>query len=465
MDPTGPLDKLVATRTISPQSREWIIAALDPYHDFKVKPVGFPDLAGVDTVVLCINGTMSIACPASVTEGTWDCHVFNLPNLKDSHMQALHFTPAVGATTISTGGLATIKDFGFINAVSCATGANTLPTAETTNLGAWADSVTVNHMSPELPPGAGRVIAAGFEVTNTTSALNQQGSVRCYRCSGNTVYTEVFSETYSSLPNVQSGPIVGTPDTLTTVNFYGPNSNLATLQGGEGSLQPPRRLVERGMLPPGTVADATNIPSSVQWHAREGGYSVCTFNDLDNKLEVASNHGFMMVSDDGKATEVCLISSQSQPQGDTLMHQAKQTFIQPLSIAGQYYTGLSLETTLTVTYRLYYEFAPAPGNVFMALAKPGCPLDDEVFDIYAKVVAQLPLCVPVRMNSFGSFFKSVGNFLKNIVTGKTVSKIIRVVAPQAGEVADKMDQVGDILASKSRPRTAQSNASARIAKR
>lgn len=462
MDPTAPLDKLVANKSITPESREWIIAALDPYHDFKVKPVGYPDLSGVDTVVLCINGSMTVAAPSGLSDGeTWDCHVFNLPNLAFSHLQPCRYDPGHGMLSYSAGEEAGYKDFGFINAVTTKTGNATLPTAETSDLDAWRTSVTTKYISPELPAGAGRVIAAGFEVTNTTSPLNQQGSVRCYRVSGNTVYTEVFCNTYDKTSNVQTGAVVGTPDAIVDLYTYGPNSVLTTSGGSSVAKQPPRRLCEKGMLPPGTLEDATNVPSSVQWHAKEGGYSVITFNDLDNKLETLSNHALLLVSGDGDSSEVALVSTQAQVAGSTLMHQCNSTFIQPLSISGQYYTGLSPETSLTITMRVYFEFAPSAGNVMMALASPGCPYDDNAFGIYASVVRELPFCVPVKMNSFGSFFRSIGNTLKKIFTGGVVANVGRAVAPNAGKVWDTMDRVGTAL----RPKTAQANANTGVSKR
>lgn len=54
---------------------EWLKTALDPFHDTALNCTGYVDCEMGSSVVQTVKSSVTIACPAGITTGTWDCHI------------------------------------------------------------------------------------------------------------------------------------------------------------------------------------------------------------------------------------------------------------------------------------------------------------------------------------------------------------------------------------------------------
>jgi len=73
------LDKIGARLGLTEPGKEWLIAAVDPYHDAPVNCTGFPDVNEAASVVQVIKLSTAIAAPTAAGSGNWDCHIHQFP--------------------------------------------------------------------------------------------------------------------------------------------------------------------------------------------------------------------------------------------------------------------------------------------------------------------------------------------------------------------------------------------------
>lgn len=72
------LDTLVLHKKLSPSGRNWLLSALDPFHDYQHDISGYPDADGGLSTVQSYVASAQVSKPSGTT-GTWDCQVVNLP--------------------------------------------------------------------------------------------------------------------------------------------------------------------------------------------------------------------------------------------------------------------------------------------------------------------------------------------------------------------------------------------------
>lgn len=172
------LNRLVVDRKITPTGKDWLVAALDPFHDHQLKNLaGWPDVQVGASVVRCVKQSVTIQVPAGV-QGNWDCHIVQWPWLTGTN-EANNIGNYSPATRIGQN-------------IRYATGPGLrcgglqvyyVPTGQP--LGITGSNGTQLIASIDVPTqftrGVTRMIGGGFEVHNTTSQLNCQGSVCVYR--------------------------------------------------------------------------------------------------------------------------------------------------------------------------------------------------------------------------------------------------------------------------------------------
>lgn len=73
------LDALTDMKKITPDGKEWITLALDPFHDYNKQIAGYPDADASQTVVSCFQYQADLVAPGAVN---WDCHIYNAPVCK-----------------------------------------------------------------------------------------------------------------------------------------------------------------------------------------------------------------------------------------------------------------------------------------------------------------------------------------------------------------------------------------------
>ena len=97
------LDGLVESKALTPDGKDWLIAALDPFHDTKYRLAGFPEMSVSLSEVQLINLTETIEMPSSLppTAKSWDLHLFNVPMHGGADLtganpgQPRYFTPPI----------------------------------------------------------------------------------------------------------------------------------------------------------------------------------------------------------------------------------------------------------------------------------------------------------------------------------------------------------------------------------
>jgi hypothetical protein len=359
------LDKFEKSAGLTCDGRRWLIAAIDPYHDTIVKPEGYPDNYVGGSIVQVVKQQMTVTAPAIIGTGTWDCHIFNLPWLtSNSSTQMTISNVGNDLLSVSASPLATI---GGITAVSGPPGSDL---SLLTNPQAFSGSTNSITLPASYFAGPFRVIAQGFEVTNTTSLLNVQGAVTVYR-----------------QPQPQPGA-------------------RHCMRLNSGTAQSPINLAtfstEFWLAPPSSVANAQLLAGSKVWDAKEGAYVVLTQRTTELSDPVVQPVVPLTVAPGFTALappSFCyypFVSSTSIPAYiPTHDH----------NLGGAYFTGLSSQTSLTVTWNVYIERFPTPGELdLVVLATPSPVYDPVAFELYSRCLSDMPVGVPVSENNLGDWF-------------------------------------------------------------
>jgi hypothetical protein len=122
-------------------------------------------------------------------------------------------------------------------------------------------------------------------------------------------------------------------------------------------------------------------------------------------------------------------------------------------MSGQIFSGLSLSSTLTVNWNVYYETFPTPYSNLVTLAKPSCVYDYIALEMLSRILSEIPVGVPAGDNWDGewwadaveklaSFAPAIGTALAGPagmalgttvgVAGKALGSFLRSPADTAG---------------------------------
>jgi hypothetical protein len=353
---------------LSKQGKNWLIQALDPFHDTDIPPTGFPDANIGGSIVQEVKSSVQISVPSSVTTGTWDLHAFNTTNMllgtaTQGTFEAAFEASTTAPTSVNVGGVVIVSG----------------PTGVPLNLGQYPDSAVAISLS--LPPsyltGSSRIVAMGFEGVNTTSDLYRQGLV--------TVYRQPQPST-----QVVSYPVIsGTTSTPT---------NMLLCNDAPSS-------IDQAML----------LEGSRQWKAADGSYNVVTFSSVDCPARQLSNASGVYLSDTlnvNGTTQCALVQPQ---ESDEIVYLDNHN----LNMSGAYYTGLSLQTTITINVVFYIERFPSCFNSTLAvLTAPSVPYDPTALELYARAMAGMPPGVPQDENCMGEWFRDVIESIKPAFLGR-----------------------------------------------
>jgi hypothetical protein len=401
------LVELERSTVLTKQGKNWLIQALDPFHDTDVPPTGFPDANIGGSIVQEVKSSIQISAPSSVTSGTWDLHAFNLSNLLSGTVYQGAFLAgfsAAGTTPVGAGGIVIL------------TGA----TGNPLNLSSTGANVTVTSLP--LPfdylTGSSRVVAMGFEGVNTTSDLYRQGLVTVYR---------------QPQPSVQ---VVNYP---TTFGSTAGQCNMFLCNDAPDS-------IDQAML----------LEGSRQWKAADGSYSIVTFASVDCPARQLSNASGVYLTEtlsETIATQCAYVQARGAGVNSYLDNHN-------FNMSGAYYTGLSLQTTITINVVYYIERFPSCFNSTLAvLTSPSIPYDSMALELYARAMTGMPPGVPQHENGLGEWFRDVIDGIRPALSlaGSTLSAIPNPYAQVGGTIASALSQVAP-----NPPPRSQSQASGRV---
>lgn len=355
------LDNLVESHALSECGRDFLIANLDPMHDLQLSNLrGWPDVTTTASVNVCIKQSEQISIPTG-NVGLWDlvvqmnpclneldCYPYSRNN--DNFVEQVGAPQKVGMVTIkSYAGAAAGGPYGFGNA----------PTAD-----------FVIGLPAAYSKGKSRLVGLGVEITNTTSELYKQGTCTVYRFPQGDMDSKVrrYKETNTTVSTQQ-------------ITFQ-----------------------------PSSLSTAMLLSGTRQWKAAEGAYIVAAFND-DQNLALPAEYRqpvlYPSTADDISGADNTFPLAIPRPMNGSVDSSAYWTANRwaPINSGGAMLTGLSEQTTLTVTVNAYIELFPTPAEPeLVVLAKPSAAYDPLAMTLITKAMESMPVGVPAADNGFGDWF-------------------------------------------------------------
>jgi hypothetical protein len=370
-----------------------------------------PDTYMARNVVQTVKQKMTIRKNANLPAGNWDCNIFSLPwvdnqNLVRFNMYKNVLTGATGAGEVTYGGV------GGVIACQMLTGSPT-SISKSASAGAenWFDCITVDG---EFLDGPCRVVSAGFEVTNTTADLYRQGDVSVYR-----------------VPEPQRERVTMSIAT----NAAAPYSSNAVAFSAELHSKFPT-----------TVGEAEYLVGTRTWAASEGCYIPLTLTGQENPVRGSDSSSVVMrvgAKNGSGYTQVGMTGS-TDPQLHATTPYPRECVTTPFNMGGAYFTGLSEQTTLTVTAIWYIERFPTTlQKQLSVLADTPTAYDPLAFELYDLMMRQMPVGVKVAENGLGDWFAEVVGSIAPVVEGllgaipHPYAQGGAQIAKFAGKMADK----------------------------
>jgi len=351
--------------TVSKDGQDWLVLALDPFHDQQRPIEGLPDEYSAPTFVRC---HVQQATYSATAEGDKFRIVFG----------GCHASGAIAVSTfndIKYGNVASQT----INAVQVyrSTSAN-----EPTLAGVIAGTATsLGGFATSLPADIPlRLIAIGIEVTDVTQKLYQQGVIGVARVSG--AHDEVI------VP--QQVPLTDNMGGFTTY--------------------------KRTPCVPATRTMAGLIPGWVEWSAPKGAYVVPRFNKAQPPATWLIGTGESAVNPHAWEYRECAAADTIARYGtranvatwepsEASYRGAVPSGFDPAVI---FIEGVDINAQFRVTVRTYVEYFPEVNNgTAMASATPSPAYDPLAFRSYHEAAVRLPAGVPVAMNAKGDWWRMV----------------------------------------------------------
>jgi hypothetical protein len=430
------MERISGELGISDAGREWLTAALDPYHDTALRICGYPDIEESPSVVQVVKSSFDLVKPAAAGSGNWDCHISSFPWLTTSGLLPLTSTPQANNGAIHWD--PTIGLNGTLGGVMVDSVPSTTPTFQMNDTGSATffslDGTalgTPNGINRQYAIGEWRQIAHGFEVINTTSELNIQGLV--------TAYAAPFPQRNSkSVLGLDAATIAAsTPPILTTGDV----------------------MVLEASMPPTNVAQAMLLPGTRQWKAKEGAYIVPRMNNQDLAVGIDNTGVYLHSNTDPVSQDFIVgvslrnynVPSTGTPLFAVLAATNTNMYTTDFNFGGAYFTGLSNSTTLTVNIIRTFERFPsvqlASDAQLVVLASPSPKYDPQAMEAYSVASARMPVGVPQRMNGLGDWFREAVQEIRNTVA----PALAAIPHPFAQGLAGAMRVGGSIADSMSRP--------------
>ncbi len=406
------------TEALPKDSKDWLIAALDPFHDYQFDCEGLPDERTAPSVVQIHNTQYTLTAPGSALGGNWDASVlftgFNSSNVLESVAGGMITETSSSVHGYSSSSAAQGHPFGTLNIWAGGAGATM-----STGAPALVSNETYEVLNGIQNPDRCRVIGAAFEITNTTSELYKQGSL-----------------TVAQLPDSADDPL--------NIRYYDSASPTTS-----NFVQ-----ADRGPIQACTLKPLLAVPGSSSWPAAQGVYVVPRLTQIPKTTavygQVSSTVGVssrvpILYGTDGKTATPEPYSTYSETFAG-----AVQKVPQFLPYAPNYFTpiqvflsGLSNQTTLVIKLRLIVEYFPSLTSSLLPLASPSPAYDPKVFALYSAIASEAPYAVPVDQNAAGDYFRKI---MKVAGTGlQWLSPIFGTAGPAASMIGYALEKGSSLI--------------------
>jgi len=367
------------------QGMQWLVMAIDPFHDEEEQYAGLPDGNAVNVTLQTINQSAVIAAPSS---GTWDVSIVAFPQLGPLTATPQKFYQATQNSINGNAGDGILGVTG--NVAGGCFGINWIATSNPNSNISWVmpantgiyPSATPVDIPASFVKSPMRVIAAGYEIYNTTAEIYQQGNMTNYR--------------------------LGSPD------IRAATSTLCIVSNSFGYMS-----VALAPAPPNNQATAMQLATSRAWKAKEGVYMPLVLTDAGSMPTTSSNRASYAYFDTGPTDTVVAI----KPLGTSTVSGNTFTVSYPVNdnytamdIAGSYLTGLSEQTTLFLVARWIIETKAAPNDALVTTTRSSYPRDAAALELYSVVTSKFLGGCPVRENGFGEWFTKAVDWVADRVS-------------------------------------------------
>jgi len=372
------IEKVAEKHGLSEQGKIWMENCLDPFPDEPRGSQGYPDMVTGPSVVQKLKFAQGIKMPDSfIGVTTWDCVI------KTSHFEnSCAFTGYNGVGDVNGPGFAyetydsSNIQSGGLNVYAVATGGSIKHTDIVANL-----APSVSYFSN----GRTRVVAKGFEVTNTTSQLYKQGAVTVYRCPN------------QGLPRV--GQMIAKFGTSPITTITTPINGMLT---GDS---------------PSTYNSLQQFDDSRVWDAASGCYCVATMATPTNR-PLNSTEGLTPMQYDATTLPKWYLPRyvyNTPGTGFVINDGNNVVYPTVYNESGAWFTGLSPETTLQVVYHVIVErFVNENALDLVVMTSKSSSFDPYALELYARAATILPTGVQVKNNADGDWIKNVAGMLGDL---------------------------------------------------
>lgn len=378
---------------IPKQVSEVLTSIVDPYHDFNLRPTGYPDGKATISAIQRIATRADISCPFTLAAGdTWDFHVFTTPLHNVSSMQ-----PALISqnNNVITADLAlSYQQLGPVNILyKRYNGAGTVIGTQLVPLDAVQNTLNTQC----------RTVSLGFELHNTTAQLYRSGALTVYRA-----------------------PVLCNDDVDVTLTTIGPALTSWYHASFIGQV-------------PYTLADAQRLPNSRTWEASEGAYCVA-LPYHDNKFSPLMTQNIIL--------KAGILDNSVLIRRATTSANLVQVTMSPLSCPGVMSSRFSdANSTFTLDMRQVLECVPTSDNsTIISFATTAPPADRAFLKLYKAMYNNVPAGVPVHFNSAGDWFRMIGQLVKEALPSlaallpPNARAIATIATPIVNKLLDKATQ-------------------------
>ena len=359
-------------------SRDWIVACLDPYHDVTRNLEGMPDNMVARSYVRVHNQTI------------------NVSSTGDGDQLGITFTGAHGVThsfmnplqdqSFVTG--PSVADFGPIQVIlsNSATNPNMANVMGGTTISC---SNFATMLSPTIPS---RLIGLAIEVHDVTARLYQKGTICTAPINGSVqrVYPRLMD---TNVPYVVCPPFLRMPLIPTNVNLLQltPGSVIGPVAKGAYTIA----KLQEPQMPARCASDAQSgwLPT----YGEPLWYDEVTLSSGQVRSQCTQMNTFTSTNDRYITTGLGSVWSGFQPFRSHI-------------------TGLAAESELRITIRTIVEYFPelnTPSEVGIATMSPA--FDPAAFIAYQETSRQLPISVPVSNNASGDHWRMAVRLLQRVI--------------------------------------------------
>jgi hypothetical protein len=402
---------------MSKDGQDWLVSAIDPYHDFERSIEGAPDHLVSKSFTRRFNQALTIGANAD------DDYIYI--DFFGFHGVAANWCQwGVDSVPVAIDAGVSIHPIHIYRSAVASGTIGQIIGATATTLGGFDTT-----QSPDVPS---RIVSMGLEITDVTPSLYKKGTIYCTHVNGEVedcnyqVTTPAdgwFAAPYFTKPCLPSSTdqIAQLPGA-----YVGKLADGIYTQARLCEFQPPRR--QHITHSAGGTAGSHNKSQVIMYAHTTASRSSIWQPTVDPTLAL---------------TPANMMSRTAAPDSG----------FQPFRIIC---AGMAAETTLQVTVKITVEYFPVPTHLFeCGLATFSPAYDPLAIAAYHAIISQLPYAVPVGFNSAGEFWRmaqAAARRVASVVTryGPAVLDIASKTAAAAGqpEVAAMLGIANKLIANK-----------------